>query len=109
MNNSIPDRRSTQRHELRIPLRLRIWGSSEPEHKAESVDFSESGALVETDLSLRVGSVVDLHLRLPEETTGQPATEWRCRGRVVRIVPEIPLKRPLRVGMHFDWLDRSRL
>jgi hypothetical protein len=109
MNNTIPDRRSTQRHGLRIPLRLRIWGSSDSEHKAESVDVSERGALVETDLLLRVGSVVDLHLKLPEEITGQPTTEWRCRGRVVRIVPEIPLNRPLRVGVHFDWLDGSRL
>lgn len=109
MNNKISDRRSTQRHTLRVPLRLRIWGSPDPEHKAESVDFSERGALVETDLRLRVGSVVDLHLKLTEEITSQPTTEWRCRGRVVRIVPEIPLNRPLRVGVHFDWLDGTRL
>lgn len=109
MSNTIPDRRSTQRHGLRISLRLRIWGSSAPEHKAESVDFSERGALVETDLPLRIGSVVDLYLKLPEEITGQPTTEWRCRGRVVRIVPEILLNRPLRVGVHFDWLDGWRL
>jgi PilZ domain len=108
MNNKVPERRLTQRHSLRIPLRLRIWGSICVEQKAESVDLSEGGALVETDLALEVGSIVDLHLKLPQEITGQPTTEWRCRGRVVRIAADKAVDHSLRVGVHFDWLDLSR-
>ena len=109
MNNTSPDRRSTERHSLRIPLHLRICGSSGPKQMAESVDLSGRGALLETDYPLRVGSVVDLQLKLPEEITGQPTTEWRCRGHVVRVVAHATLNGPLRAGVHFDRLDVSRV
>jgi hypothetical protein len=110
MNNSValPDRRLTQRHKLRIPLQLRIWGADGPEHRAESINLSGRGALLETDLPLRVGAAVELQLKLPEEITGQPTTEWRCRGRVVRVVQCVPPSRNLRVGVHFNSLDVSR-
>jgi hypothetical protein len=111
MNNStaITDRRLTQRHSLRIPLQLRIWGTNDPKRCAESVDFSGRGALLETELPLQVGSAVELHLKLPEALTGQPTTEWRCMGRVVRVVQCLPSTSQLRVGVHFDSLDVSRL
>jgi hypothetical protein len=110
MNNltAIPDRRLTERHKLRIPLQLRIWGVDGSEHSAESIDLSGRGALIETELSLRVGAAVELQLKLPEEITGQPTTEWRCRGHVVRIVKSVPPNRHLRVGVHFNRLDVSR-
>lgn len=106
---TLPDRRSTCRHSLRVTPRLRIWGSLDPEQRAESVDLSARGALLETDLPLRVGTNVELHLKLLEESTGEPTTDWRCKGRVVRIVPEIPPNCPSRVGVQFDWLDVSLL
>jgi hypothetical protein len=111
MNNStaITDRRLTQRHSLRIPLQLRTWGTNDPKRSGESIDFSGRGALLETELTLQVGSAVELHLKLPEELTGQPTTEWRCMGRVVRVVQCVPPKGPLRVGVQFDSLDLSRL
>jgi PilZ domain len=110
MNNSaaVPDRRSTQRHRLRIPLQLRIWGVDGSEHSAESIDFSARGVLLETELPLWVGATVELQLKLPEEITGQPTTEWRCKGHVVRVVQCIPPSRGLRVGVHFNRLDVSR-
>jgi hypothetical protein len=111
MNNSaaIPDRRLTDRHSLRIPLLLRIWGDDGHQHRAESINLSGRGALLETDLPLQVGSAVEFHLKLPEEITGQPTTEWRCRGHVVRIVPCVLSNSQLRVGVHFENLDVSRL
>jgi hypothetical protein len=111
MNNSttIPDRRLTMRHSLRTPLQLRIWGSNDPCHRAESIDFSGRGALLETELLLKVGSAVELHLKLPEELTGQPTMEWHCRGRVVRVAQGLLSDRQMRVGVHFESLDVSRL
>jgi hypothetical protein len=111
MNNGtvILDRRLTQRHSLRIPLQLRIWGADGPEHRAESINLSGRGALLEIELPLQVGSAVEFRLRLPEEIMGQPTTEWRCRGLVVRIVQCVPSNSQLRVGVHFDSLDVSRL
>ena len=60
------------------------WGAEGPEHRAESIDLSGRGVLLETPLNLQVGSTVEFRLKLPEEITGQPTTEWRCRGCVVR-------------------------
>jgi len=108
MNKTIPDRRSTERYSLRIPLHLRIMGSSDPERIAESVDLSGRGVLLETDHPLQVGSVVDLQLKLPEEITAQPTTEWRCRGYVVRVAANATMNGPWRAGVRFDRLDVSR-
>ena len=111
MNNGTVnlDRRLEQRHSLRIPLELRIWGAAGPEHRAESIDLSGRGVLLETALPLEVGSTVELRLKLPEEITGQPTTEWRCRGCVVRIVRCGPSNSRLRAGLHLESLDVSRL
>ena len=106
--DKILDRRLTHRHSLRIPVRLRDWGSSSPDRSGESIDISERGALVRTDLPLRAGALIDLWLKLPEEITGQPTTEWRCKGRVVRINDTPSLSYPSSVGVHFEWLDVLR-
>ena len=102
------ERRRSCRHSLRIPLRLRIWGASGPNRDGRSVDISEEGALLETDLPLRVGALLELRIKLPEEITGQPTTEWRCKSRVVRIAPAASVGYPIKAGVHFDWLDASR-
>lgn len=111
MNNSvaIPDRRSTPRYTLRIPLQLRVWGDDGPKHGVESIDLSGRGALLETDLPLRIGAAVELRLKLPEEITGQPTTEWRCRGRVVRVAQGILSNSQPRVGVCFENLEVARL
>jgi len=111
MNTSIaiPDRRLTERHTLRIPLRLRIGAADGRMHRAESIDLSGRGALLETELLLPVGSTVELQLRLPEEITGQPTTEWRCKGQVVRVGPRLAANGRSRVGVRFESLDVSRL
>ena len=105
--DDLVERRSSSRHSLRIPLHLRVWGSSGPSRNAESVDISEQGALVETDLPLRLGAILDLRIELPEEITGQPTTEWRFKSRVVRLAPASSAGYPLQVGVHFDRLHVS--
>ena len=103
--DNVVERRRSCRHSLRIPLRLRVWGSSLPSRDAKSVDISEQGALVETDLPVRVGALLDLRIELPEEITGQPTTEWRCKSRVVHLALASSQGYPVKVGVHFDWLD----
>ena len=86
-------------------MRLRAWGSPGPSRVAQSLDISEDGALVETDLPVRVGTILDLRIELPEEITGQPTTEWRFKSRVVRLVLA-PAGPPL-TAVHFDRLHVS--
>jgi hypothetical protein len=103
------DRRRTYRHNLRIPLHLRIRGSVDPEHLVESLDISERGVLLETELPLRVGSTVDMRLEFLGEVTGQQTTEWHCRGRVVRIVGCSGGPKLLKAGVRFDQLGVLRV
>ena len=74
----------------------------------KSLDISEEGALLETDFILTVGSLLDLRIKLPEVITGQHATEWLCKGRVVRIAPYSSAGYRVRVGVHFDGLSVAR-
>ena len=108
MNAHIPERRATDRRRLRIPLRLRVWGTSDREHVAESVDISERGVLLETSLPLRVGTVVVLRLRFPAELTRQTAAEWRCRGQVVHVSAARSLNGPEKVGVRFERVEVAR-
>ena len=87
-------------------MRLRVWGSPGPSRVAKSLDISEDGALVETDLPVRVGTILDLRIELPEEITGQPTTEWRFKSRVVRLVLA-PSAGPKLTAVHFDRLHVS--
>jgi hypothetical protein len=104
----VADRRKTHRHKLRIPLHLSIRGTRHSDQIAESVDISERGVLLETDLPLRVGLLVDMRLEFRKEITGERTTEWHCQGRVVRIARHGEAAQPLRAGVRFDQLGMLR-
>jgi hypothetical protein len=38
-----------------------------------------------TDFFLRVGMTAEILLKMPEEITGEPTTEWLCTGQVVHV------------------------
>ena len=105
--DNVGERRRSCRHSLRIPLRLGVWGSALPARHAQSLDISDEGALVETDLSVPVGALLDLRIELPEQITGQPTTEWRCKSRVVHLALGSSAGYAVKVGVHFDWLEVS--
>ena len=107
-SDNVFDRRRSYRHSLKITLLLQLWGTSGPGRIGESLDISEDGALLQTDLPLCVGSLLDLRMKLPEEITGRQTAEWRCKGRVVRIAPPSSGGYAGKVGVHFDWLSVSR-
>jgi PilZ domain len=103
------DRRLAQRHPLKTTLRIRLWKSKLPEQRAESIDLSERGIFFVTDMPLQKGEAIEVLLKMPREITGEPTTEWRCTGLVVRIEPlESPQGR-LGVGVRFDCYEVSRL
>ena len=101
----VANRRRADRHRLNIAVDLRTWGSSIVVSSGKSIDISSTGALLETNLPAPIGAFFDLRLKLPEEITGQPTTEWHCKGRVVRVAPPRSIGYLRRVGVHFDWLD----
>lgn len=108
MDRFVQDRRLVQRHTLKTPIRVRIWKSNIPEHRAESVNVSERGIYFATDSPLHEGETVEVLLKMPQEITGQPTTEWRCTGHVVRVDSSESPTGKMGVGVRFDCYEVSR-
>ena len=108
MRVAAADCRVTRRHFFKAPLRVRIWKSASPELRAEAENLSEKGIFFSTDSLLRVGTTVEIFLKMPEEITGESTTEWLCTGHVVRVDPVNLLRGKLGVGVEFDRYQISR-
>ena len=102
------DRRLAGRYDVKKPLRVRLWKSALPEHLAESMNVSQRGIYFATDWPLREGETVEVFFNMPEEIVGEPASEWRCTGRVVRVEAIDDPGRKLGVGVKFDCYEVSR-
>jgi hypothetical protein len=102
------ERRISRRVQLKTPLRVRICKSGPAERRAESLDLSEKGTLFATDAPIPIGSAVEILLKMPEELTGKPTTEWRCTGHVVRLQPVDSPRGKLGVGVEFDYYEILR-
>ena len=51
---------------------------------------------------------MEVLLKMPEEITGEPTTEWLCSGHVVRVNPIDSPRGKLGVGVQFDCYQVSR-
>ena len=108
IGNLARDRRSSHRHSVRTALRVRVWNSAMPEHRAESVNVSLRGIYFATNSPLCEGEIVEVLLKMPEEISGEQTTEWRCTGHVVRVEPFDSAKGKLGVGVQFYCYEASR-
>jgi hypothetical protein len=77
------DRRNSRRIQFKNSLRLRVWKSGSAERRVESENLSEHGTLFATDSPMTIGTAVQILLKMPQEITGKPTTEWRYTGHVV--------------------------
>ena len=103
------DRRFAQRHSIKTALRVRVWKSGLPEERTESVNLSERGIFFYTGARVAVGEIIEILFKMPEEVSGQPTTEWRCTGHVVRIEPPNMPKGKFGVGIQFYCYEASRV
>lgn len=104
----VGDRRSSQRHKIKTSLRVRAWKSGLPEERAESVNLSQRGIFFLADRRLAEGEIIEVLLKMPQEVTGQPTTEWRCTGHVVRTEHVDSPKDKFGIGVHFYCYEASR-
>ena len=102
------DRRRARRHRVRAPLRVRIWRSSLPEQKGESLNLSRQGIYFATDAPFAEGEAVELLLNMPEQVSGEPDTEWRYTGHVLRVDRLDSPCGLFGVGVQFDCYEVSR-
>ena len=103
-----PDRRSSRRYSVKTALRIRAWNKDVAEHRAQSINVSFRGIYFVTKTALCEGEIVEVFLKMPEEVTGEPATEWRCTGHVVRVEPPVLPAGKLGIGVQFYCYDVSR-
>jgi hypothetical protein len=103
-----PDRRLSHRHDVRTALRVRVWNSAQPEHRAESVNVSLRGIYFNTKTPFCEGEIVEVLLKMPEEVSGERTTEWRCTGHVVRVEPFDSTKGKMGVGVQFYCYEATR-
>ena len=102
------DRRFSQRHDCKTALRVRVWKSGLPEERAESLNLSQRGIFFASSSRVAEGEVVEILLKMPEEITGQPTTEWRCTGQVVRVESVDSIQGKFGVGVQFYCYEASR-
>jgi hypothetical protein len=95
------DRRLVFRHGVRTRLGVRFWKSSQPEYRAESINLSERGVYFESDFAHKKGEILEILLKMPEELTATPTTEWRCTGAVVRADENPGKKGKTGIGVEF--------
>jgi hypothetical protein len=101
----VSERRNSPRHLLRTALRVHASKCEWDERRAESENLSEIGTFFATDAPIVVGSAVEILLKMPEEISGNPTTEWRCTGHVVRVEPADTPRRKVGVGVQFDCFE----
>jgi PilZ domain len=75
---------------------------------AESVNLSQRGICFATASPLSEGEAVEIFFHMPEEVIGEPTSEWRCTGHVVRIEAIKAKAGNLGVGVQFDCYEVSR-
>jgi PilZ domain len=93
---------------MKTPLRVRLWKSAMPECSGESVNLSQHGIYFATNSVLRKGETVEVLFNMPREIGGEPASEWRCTGHVVRVEEINTPGGKQGVGVQFDCYEVSR-
>jgi hypothetical protein len=100
------DRRQTARFDMEIPVSIRPLDSPEMAARmAVSSNISSTGLCLATDLPAVVGMPVEVSLRMPQQVTGRPSQEWRCRGQVVRVQPRDVGHDKASVGVQFQYYE----
>jgi hypothetical protein len=83
---TLTDRRNETRVNVRIPLKFKLIGNqSAGEQVAESENLSQRGVFMWTAYPLKLGTQVELRLRMPSEISGIGSSEVNCTARVVRV------------------------
>jgi Tfp pilus assembly protein PilZ len=108
MEVPVSERRISRRLQLKTPLRVRVWKSGPAERSAESIDLSQKGAFFVTDAPIAIGSAIEILLKMPEEVSGKPSSEWRCSGRVVHLQSVDTPQGKFGVGIEFDYYEILR-
>lgn len=101
------ERRFVPRYKLRIPLTFRVLGELAAETQAiECLNVSVRGVYSKSNLPLKVGTPLEITMRMPREVTGKVSPELSCRSRVVRIDTRNASQRAVGVGVEILYCEK---
>jgi hypothetical protein len=100
---SSSERRIDTRVNIRVPLRFRALNNpGSTEQTAESENISQRGIFFSTTVPLKVGTPVEVSLRMPQELAGQMSSDVKCVARVVHVRPSSAPGGMLGIGLHIE-------
>jgi hypothetical protein len=98
-NERLIDRRMN----VRVPLQFRrLDNPNSPEQFADSKNISQRGIYFETLVPLKVGTPLEVSMRMPREPTRKPWSHVRCLARVIHVRANSPGKDKAGVGLHIE-------
>ena len=98
---SSSERRIDTRVNIRVPLRFRALNNpGSTEQTAESENISQRGLYFMTNVPLKVGTPVEVSLRMPQELAVKSSSDVKCVARVVHVRPSGGGKAG--IGLHIE-------
>jgi hypothetical protein len=100
---SSSERRIDTRVNICVPLRFRALNNpGATEQTAESENISQRGMYFMTNVPLKVGTPVEVSLRMPQELAGRVSSDVKCVARVVHVKPNAAVGGKLGIGLHIE-------
>jgi len=101
MNSS--ERRIDTRVNVRVPLQFRVLNNpGSTEQTAQSENISQRGLYFLTSVPLKVGTPLEVSLRMPQELAGRVASDVKCVARVVHIRQSSAPGGMSGIGLHIE-------
>lgn len=101
MNSS--ERRLDPRVNISVPLRFRALNNpGATEQLAQSENISQRGVYFMTTVPLKIGTPVEVSLRMPQAIAGKATSDVRCVARVVHVKPNAVPGGKLGIGLHIE-------
>ena len=82
------ERRLLPRTSFTVPVRYRVMGQSTNTNQVftgESLNWCERGIYLTTKQALKVGTPLEMYLKVPSRAAGEVQPEVRCSARVVHV------------------------
>jgi hypothetical protein len=100
---SSSERRIDTRVNICVPLRFRALNNpGATEQSAESENISQRGMYFLTNVPLKVGTPVEVSLRMPPELSGKVSSDVKCVARVVHVRPSAAPGGLSGIGLHVE-------
>jgi hypothetical protein len=97
------ERRIDTRVNICVPLRFRALNNpGATEQAAESENISQRGVFFMTAVPLKIGTPVELSLRMPQAIAGQVSSDVKCVARVVHVRQNAAPGGKLGIGLHIE-------